>query len=137
MPVINLNPWSYEYIRKMAEEATILARQEGLRPVLATEVVTTYKRNHRLNIPNLGDHIPEGWKRIDHLIEPVFVDITGRVRPGESNAITAFEFSKRAEQHTKGESSFVVGYGVIEMGQTQALVATYRKEADGNSQNKT
>ena len=75
MPVINLNPWKYEYIRQLAEEATILARQEGLRPVLATEVVRTYKRNHRLNIPNLGDHVPEGWTRVDFLIEPVFVDI--------------------------------------------------------------
>lgn len=128
MPVINLNPWKYEYIRQLAEEATILARQEGLRPVLATEVVRTYKRNHRLNIPNLGDHVPEGWTRVDFLIEPVFVDITGISKPGESNAITPFEFFKRAEQHTKGESSFVVGYGVIETGQTQALVAAYRKD---------
>ena len=128
MPVINLNPWKYEYIRQLAEEATILARQEGLRPVLATEVVRTYKRNHRLNIPNLGDHVPEGWTRVDFLIEPVFVDITGISKPGESNAITLFEFFKRAEQHTKGKSSFVVGYGVIETGQTQALVAAYRKD---------
>ena len=83
MPVINLNPWKYEYIRQLAEEATILARKEGLRPVLATEVARTYKRNHRLNIPNLGDYVPEGWTRVDFLIEPVFVDITGISKPGE------------------------------------------------------
>lgn len=129
MPVININPWKYEYIRQLAEESTILARQEGLRPALATEVIRTYKRNRRLNIPNLGDYVPEGWTRIDYLIEPVFVDITGIARPGEFTGITPAEFFKRAEQHTQDESSFVIGYGVIEAGQTQALVAAYRKEA--------
>ena len=128
MPVINLNPWKYDYIRQLAEEATLLAERDGLRPVRATEIVKTYKRNHRLNIPNLGDYVPEGWTRVDFLIEPVFVDITGRGRPGEFTGITPFEFYKRAEEHTKGESSFVIGYGVIEAGQTQVLVAAYRKE---------
>lgn len=130
MPVINLNPWSYTYIRQLAEEATILARQEGLRPTLATEIVKTYKHSHRLNIPNLGDYVPEGWTRVDFIEEPVFVDTTGIARPGEFNAITPYEFFKRVERHTQGDSAFGVGYGygVIEMGQTQALVATFRKE---------
>lgn len=131
MPV-NLNPWSYSYIRKLAEEATYLAERDGLRPTLATEIVRTYKRNHRLNVPNLGDYVPEGWTRVDWLIEPVFVDTTGLARPGESNTITPYEFFKRAEQHTKikdlEESVATIGYGVIETGQTQALVAAYRKE---------
>jgi hypothetical protein len=127
MPVINLNPWSYSYIRQLAEEATILARRDGLRPTLATEITRTYRRTHRLNIPNLGDYVPEGWTRIDHLIEPVFVDTTGVNKDRESIVISGNELYQRALQHTKGESSFVIGYGVIETGQTQALVAAYRR----------
>ena len=127
MPVIN--PWKYEYIRQLAEEATILAKRDGLRPALATEVVMTYKRTRRLNIPNLGDYVPEGWTRVN-FIEPVFVDITGIARPGEFTGISKSEFFQRA-LHTAGledkQDGFVLGYGVIEMGQTQALVAAYRR----------
>jgi hypothetical protein len=129
MPVVNLNPWSYAYIRQLAQEATEIAKRDGLRPALATEVVMTYRRNHRFNIPFLGDYVPEGWTRIEWLIEPVFVDTTGTQRVlDEAVSITQDEFFKRAEQHTKGESSFVIGYGVVEQGQTQVLVAAFRKE---------
>lgn len=130
----NINPWSYEYIRKTIEEATLLAKYDDLRPITSAEVVRTYKHSRRLNIPNLGDYVPEGWKRMDWMIEPVYVDITGRVRPGTgTQPISIAEFAKQVEQHTKGESSFVVGYGIIEMGQTQARIATYRKEENGTS----
>ena len=125
--MINLNPWSHEYVRQLIEEATLLAQQGGLRPTLATEVIKTYKHSRRLNIPNLGDYVPEGWTRVDWLIEPVLVDITGRARPGEFNGLTPLEFFEITKQHTKEESSFVIGYGVIEAGQTHVLVATYRK----------
>ena len=129
----NLNPWNYDYIRQLVAEASILAKEQGLRPSLATEVVKTYAHSHRLNIPFLGDYVPEGWVRVDYLIEPVFVDITGRGLPGDP-AITAFEFYRRAQQHTKSESSVVLAYGVIEQGQTQALIATYRKESNANKE---
>lgn len=126
MPVINLNPWSYTYIQQVAEEASYLAMQQQLRPALAREVVKTYRHSHRFNIPFLGGYVHPEWQRIDEIIDPVFLDITGRALPGESNAITAFEFFKRAQEHTKTESSINLGYGVIEMGQTQVLIATYK-----------
>jgi len=125
----NLNPWNYKYIRQLVAEASELAKEQGLRPSLATEVVKTYAHSHRLNIPFLGDYLPEGWIRM-YDFEPIFVDITGRGQPGDP-AITAFEFYRRAQQHTKSESSVVLAYGVIEQGQTQALVAAYRKETNG------
>jgi hypothetical protein len=133
MPVVNLNPWSYEYIRQLAQEATEIAKRDNLRPALASEVTKTYRRNHRFNIPFLGDYVPQGWERIDWLIEPVFVDTTGKAIPGDP-AITHYEFLKRAEQHTKGEEGFIIGYGVIEQGQVQVLIATYRKEAHGKQE---
>jgi hypothetical protein len=112
----------------LIEEATILARQEGLRPALATEVIKTYKLSSRLNIPNLGNYVPEGWTRIDFLFQPVFVDLTSTSKTRKPYAITPFQFFARAGQHTKSESLFTVGYGIVEVGQTQVLVATYRKE---------
>lgn len=121
----SINPWSYSYIRQLADEATILARQEGLRPALASEVIKTYKHSHRFNIPFLGDYVPEGWMRIDYFIAPLFVDTTGRAKHGDP-AITQQEFFQRAIQNT--HSPLVIGYGVIEMGQTQALVATYKRK---------
>lgn len=133
MPVVNINPWSYEYIRQLAQEATEFARRDGLRPALASEVVMTWRQRHRFNIPFLGDYVPQGWERIDWLIEPVLVDTTGRAVAGDP-AITQAEFLIRAKQHTKGEEGFVVGYGVIEQGQFQVLVATYRKESDAQNQ---
>ena len=86
MPVVNLNPWSYEYIRQLAQEATEIAKRDNLRPALASEVVKTFRNNRRFNIPFLGDYVPQGWERIDHVIEPVFVDTTGAAQPGESTA---------------------------------------------------
>ena len=126
----HLNPWNYNYIRQLVAEASALAKEQGLRPALATEVVKTYVHSHRLNIPFLGDYIPEGWIRMYNF---VFIDLTGRVMPGESNAITSFEFFKRVEKHTQSGSSLVFGYGAIEQGQIQALVATYKKEAHEKS----
>lgn len=128
MPVVNLNPWSYAYIRQLAQEATEIAKRDNLRPALASEVTKNFRSNRRFNIPFLGDYVPQGWERIDWLIEPVFMDTTGGAVPGDP-AITHQEFFTRANQHTKGEEGFVIGYGVVEQGQTQVLIATYRKEA--------
>jgi hypothetical protein len=121
-----INPWSYEYIRRLTDEATERAKEQSLRPALGKEVVATYKSSRRFNIPFLGDYTPDGWTRVDHLIRPIFVDTTGRGQPGDP-AITSFEFFKRAETQLQTESSVVLAYGVIEQGQTQALVATYKR----------
>jgi len=135
-PVIAiLNPWNYEYIRQLATEAAEIARERGLRPSLATEVVKTYRHSHRFNIPFLGDYVPDGWKRLEK-IEPIFVDTTGRGQPGDP-AITAFEFFRLVETSLKGKSISRIGYGVIEQGQTQALIATYKKESHGNKETKS
>lgn len=121
---MNPNPWSYSYIRALAEEATERAKLQGLRPTLAAQAFATWKRSCRFNIPFLGDHVPDGWVRADDQIVPFFVDRTGRARPGENNCITAYEFYRRLEAWRDTPFAF----GVIEAGQTQALVAAYEKE---------
>ena len=121
-----LNPWSYSYIRKLTDEATLLAQQAGLRPTLASEAAMNWRRSKRFNVPFIGNYVPEGWVRGD---EQFFVDTTGRAVPG-SQAIPATEFYKKLIENTDP----TVGYGVIEMGQTQVTVVLYRKEAHAKTE---
>jgi hypothetical protein len=123
MPVRILNPWTYNYIRKLADEAAFTAQKQGLRPVLAPEIIRSYRNSKRLNIPFLGDYVPAGWERTG---EFGFVDTTGRAAQGDS-AMPAFEFFRRVEHISHQEGSDDLGFGVIEIGQTQALVARYHK----------
>lgn len=123
MPSNLIHHWPYDYVRQLADEATINARHENLRPATDLEVIANYKHSHRFNIPFLGDFVPDGWTRLEG--EEVFVDITGRGRPGEY-VITGFEFFKRAQERLR-DSTETIGYGVIEQGPTQALVVAYRK----------
>jgi hypothetical protein len=123
MPVRILNPWTYNYIRKLADEATFLAEKQGLRPALAPEIIRSYRHSKRLNIPFLGDHVPAGWERTG---EFGFVDTTGRAAQGD-RAMPAFEFFRQMEHIRDQDDSDDVGFGVIEIGQTQALVARYHK----------
>ena len=127
MPVPNLNPWSYKYIRRLTEEATEIARHDGLRPALASEVLMTWRQRQRFNIPFLGDYVPEGWERTGEI---GMVDRTGRALQGDP-AMPALEFLRQVHE-LKDKS---LGLGVIETGQTQVLVATYkRKESDAQNQ---
>lgn len=123
----NINPWTYKYIRMLADEATLMAANQGLRPALADEAERNRRQSNRFNIPFLGDYIPEGWVRL-YEIEPVFVDTTGRGHPVGS-IITQFEFAKRIQALRDKHPGEVLGYGVIELGQLAALVAVYRKES--------
>lgn len=129
MPVPNLNPWSYEYIRQLAQEATEIAKRDSLRPALASEVLMTWRQRHRFNIPFLGDYVPEGWERTGEI---GMVDRTGRALKGDP-AMSTIEFLRRVQELKDKD----LGLGVIEMGQTQVLVAIYRKEAHGNQENQT
>lgn len=114
-----LNPWKYSYVRKLADEATFLAKTNNMRPILAKDAALNWRNSRRFNIPFLGDYVPEGWT---HIKEIAFVDITGTAKSGE-RALTADEFYALITKQ-----AINVGLGVIEMGQTQALVVAYRKE---------
>jgi hypothetical protein len=121
---MNPNPWSYKYIRALADEATVRSEQQGLQPAPVTRVLATWKNSRRFNIPFLGDYVPEGWEKVEE-VEPLFVDCTGRARAGEFHAITQFEFFKRVEEWVEKDLPYALG--VIERGQTQVLVAVYRR----------
>jgi len=127
MSTINPNPWPYSYIQQLAEEAAVTAKLRGLTPAVARQVYANWKTARRFNIPFLGEYVPDNWVRLDQDVPPFFVDCTGRKRPGQpGGAITAFEFSKRIEEWIRGERPYA--FGILEMGQTQVLMAVYRKE---------
>jgi hypothetical protein len=130
MPTI-LNPWPYSYIIQLATEASYQAEAEQLRPALANEVITNYRHSHRLNIPFLGGYVHPEWERLDDL--DVFVDSSGQGQPGEP-ALTQLEFYQRILRHSQAAERDGIGYGVIEVGQTQALVATYQRKEKRGSQ---
>lgn len=115
--------WNYKYIRLLADEATERAKVSNLRPATLTEVVQNFKTSRRFNIPFLGDHIPDGWERLE---QEIFVDTTGCGKPGDP-AITQFDFFMRTADLLKDANTDAYGYAVIEQGQTQALIATYRR----------
>ena len=121
----NLNPWPYSYVLKRIQQATEEARQQGLRIVLAREAVISWRQRSRFNIPFLGEHVPAGWSEVTGWA--VYVDTTGRGRPGNPTVLTQPEFFQRAlEYSTRKKETY--GFGVIEQGQYQVLVALYRKE---------
>lgn len=125
----NLNPWPYTYIRQRADQATIEAKQQGLRPTLANEAVRNFHTSGRFNIPFLGDYIPDGWEKNGATF---FVDITGTATPGDDPILTQQEFFTIIGKRGDG-----VGYGVTEHGQFMAVIETYkRKEAHANQERK-
>ena len=124
---IPFNPWSYRYIQKLADEATLLAKVENLRPITADQAVINWKRNKKFNVPFLGDYIPEGWERTGEI---GFVDRTGTARKGDAS-MPIRDFYAHIQQHTD------LGLGIIEMGQTQVLVATYQRKEAHDKENQT
>lgn len=121
-----INPWPYTYIRKLADEATYLAKRNGLRPALDQEIVRNYRRTGRLHLPFLGDYIPDDWEE-DVTGLQVFIDRTDSATPGRPNILTLPEFFRQVEPLAQGDKRY--GFGVVEMGQIVALVARYiRKE---------
>lgn len=122
MPLPLLNPWTYQYIRKLADEATLLAQQNNLRPVTCDEAAMNWRNHKRFNIPFLGDYVPAGWVRVDGEIEPFFVDTIG-AKHKSNQVISKFDLYRRIIEYDS------LSLGVIELGQAQALIALYRKEA--------
>ena len=101
-------------IRSMAQEATQKAAKLNLLPLGVAaedmEKISDYLRY----MPNLGDHVPEGYE----LIQEHFVDSSGWGTQGGS-AITQEEFFEKVQ----------VGryYAVVEAGQFQVHIGEYKK----------
>ncbi len=122
-----INHWSPDYVHQLTHEATEIAKRDNLRPALVREVVMSYRQHGRFNIPLLGEHVPQGWKRVDWMIEPVYVATAGKALPGTGPVLNYDQFFRLAKQHMRTEDSMLIGYGVVEQGQFQVLIATYRR----------
>ena len=71
----------------------------------------------KFRLPNLGNYVPEGWRRTDR--DPLFVDSSGFGQKGEP----ALTIDEMFDKLTVGKS-----YAVIEAGQFQVYVAEYEMD---------
>jgi len=79
---------------------------------------------HATNIPNFGDHRPEGWTLLDDP-EPLFVDATGLGLESEP-ALTITGYKKRLLELFKEHPEY--GYAIIEAGPFQIYIGVFAPE---------
>jgi len=114
---------SLQALRRLSREAAEAAAQKGLTPLVIYEGdVGAWRRANQQPIPNLGDHIPEGWERM-----PSdgwwFVDKTEKGHAGEP-ALTIDQFFLELTEYAAEHPDH--GYGIAEEGLCQLHVAQYR-----------
>ena len=126
---------SLSTIHELSREAAEQAAEEGRVPfVFEKQDVEDFQagRIDNINIPNLGDHLPNGWNRVDlsdwdqHGIYmgdadgfgTLFVDKQGWGAPGEA-AMTREEFAQAVRPG--------YGYAMVEKGQFQVKVGVFEK----------
>lgn len=115
---------SQSYIDEIAAEAAAEAEAEGLEPERAESVLAHFKSHGSFNIPFLGDYVPEGWERTT--FEPLFVDSSGFGSDNEP-ALSVRQFVRKLEEYSKARDH--IALGIIEAGQFQLYVATYRPDS--------
>lgn len=127
---------SPEYMHQLAVEAAERSREESTEPMTFGCLGHDGIRAHLRSIPFLGKNddktpfVPEGWVRVDAPDVPrlmgvedgyLFVDASGLGSPGEP-ALTVGEFANYAYDHKD------LGYGIVEAGQFQVVIATYARK---------
>lgn len=129
---------SYEVMRANAVEAAERAQSEGKEPATFVGLGHDAIRSGMRSIPFLGKNddeddspfVPDGWKRVDAPEAPrhmgctkgyLFVDASGMGSRGEP-ALTVDEFTDYVYDHKD------LGYGIVEAGQFQVVIATYERK---------
>ena len=127
---------SYETIRGYAREAAERAKSERREPKTFVGLGHDAIRDELRRIPFLGKNDddsplePDGWRRVD--VEPprrlacadgyLFVDCSGFGRPDEP-ALSVQEFVEFIYSNKH------LGYGIVEHGQFQAVIACYERRS--------
>jgi hypothetical protein len=129
---------SPETIRSLSRQAARRSRELGVEPLVVHDHDRGVLSEHLRHIPNLGDRVPRGWKRVpartlcsssrglvpfsgpeaEHFIE---VDASGWGSPGEL-ALTFGEFCQWASE-APGENA----YAIVEEGQFQVVIGVFRR----------
>ena len=117
-------------IRQASREQAEVAAEEDQQPFVPEQEDLKLWRNGqvKVSIPSLGDHVPEGWKRLDE-DEWFFVDSSGFGQEGES-ALTMDQFLRKAADYAEEHPG--CGFAVVETGQFQLYVAPFRPTYSDN-----
>jgi hypothetical protein len=70
--------------------------------------------------PDIGDYEPSGWKRTEHRW---FVDSSGMGEDHEA-ALTTDQFKRELREYIEEHPGY--GFGIVEVGQFQVYVASFR-----------
>lgn len=116
--------WSMKTIQDLADEASKRAKKQHLKPRKIADALKSWKVSGRLNVPFLGDYVPEGWVRVEE-IEPYFVSASG-VGDETEPALNKDRFMLVLEDYARSGEPY--GLGVIEQGQFQVYIALYRPD---------
>lgn len=117
---------SLEQIRHIAEQSGRRARKLGKTPLVFSgkEAIETEVRG----IPNLGEYVPKGWEHLEG--RDLFADKTG----WGSESEPALTFRGLCEElGRRYEEDPAYGYGIVEEGEFQIYVGTFKRApgADG------
>ena len=115
---------SYTAIKQLAQDAARAAQDAGTRPVSTADPEFLHKvLTDTINIPFLGDHVPDGWVKSN--LDDLFVDSSGWGSPGEP-ALTLQEFKEKLAGFVRSGDTY--GFGVSQAGQFQVYVSIYRPD---------
>jgi len=129
---------SPETIRSLSKQAARRSREQHLEPLLVRNEDRGVLSEHLRHMPNLGDRVPRGWKRVPacsltestsglvpfggpeafHYIE---VDSSGWGSPTEL-ALTFGQFCQWVSE-APGE----LGYAIVEEGQFQVVIGVFQR----------
>jgi hypothetical protein len=115
---------SYTAIRELAQDAARAAQDAGTRPASTADPEFLHKLlTDTLEVPFLGEYVPEGWVKSD--LDDLFVDSSGWGSPGEP-ALTLDAFKEKLAGYAKTGDTY--GFGVSQAGQFQVYVSIYRPD---------
>lgn len=115
----------YSTIRDLASEAGMEARQAGKSPLNIREFDPGKPMEFLKRIPNLGDYVPDGWKRDDN-IDPYFVDSTGiNLNDSGGSSLSINGFIQVLNGNYEIRDEFPHGYGITECGQFQLYIEVF------------
>lgn len=115
---------SLSAIRELSREVAEGAARKGKQPFVPypEDLDAWRKRKSDIPIPNLGDHEPEGWKRLDE-DDWFFVDKSGMGSEHEP-ALTFGQFMDKLAVYREQHPEY--GYAIVEESQFQVYVAPFR-----------
>lgn len=108
-------------IARLSNEAARKARREKKLPLVLGDIADVdHLGEPGYRIPNLGSHVPKGWKVIEHWI----CDASGM---GSDREPALTQAQLKATIRRKISENKLYGYAVVEQGPFQVVVGVFEK----------